>query len=201
MLRTFALSTVVLLAAPNVALAANYEIDPVHSAATFAIRHMMISTVRGQFSKISGTAAWEKPDFSDARVDVTIDAASVDTRFPKRDADLKSPMFLDVAKFPTLTFKSKKVEKAGGKVKLHGDLTIHGVTKEVVFEVEGPTAETKDPFGNTKVGASATTKINRKDFGLVWNKTLETGGVLVGEEVTIVVDLELTKKAPVKAER
>lgn len=202
MLRNFVLATM-LVAAPALAHAADWAIDPAHSTAGFAVKHMMVSTVRGEFGKIGGTVSWTRPDYSDAKVDVTIDATTINTREPKRDAHLRSPDFFDVAKFPTLTFKSKRVEKAKekGHVTLVGDLTIHGVTKEVAFDVTGPTPEMKTPFGTVAVGAEAQAKINRKDFGLNWNKALEAGGVLVSEDVTIDINLELSKKPPMKAER
>jgi len=203
MLRTVALA-IALVATPALAHAAEWTVDPAHSVASFTVKHMMVSTVRGEFGKMTGTASWSKPDYSDAQVDVTIDATTINTREPKRDAHLKSPDFFDVAKFPTLTFKSKRVEKAKekGHVTLVGDLTIHGVTKEVAFDVTGPSPEMKTPFGTVAVGAEAKAKINRKDFGLNWNKPLEqAGGVLVSDEVNIDINLELSKKAPLKAEK
>ena len=177
-------------AAPTV-----WEIDGAHSAATFAVRHMMVSNVRGEFGKVSGSVTVPGADFTKATVEATIDAGSINTRNEKRDGHLKSPDFFDVAKFPTLTFKSKKIERSGAGHKMTGDLTIRGVTKEVVFDVEGPSAEAKNPWGVVVVGASATAKINRKEFGLNWNKALEAGGVVVGEEVTITLDIELNRKA------
>jgi polyisoprenoid-binding protein YceI len=203
MLRNLVLATA-LLAAPALAHATEWTVDPAHSVASFTVKHMMVSTVRGEFGKMTGTATWTKPDYSDAQVDVTIDATTIDTREPKRDAHLKSPDFFDVAKFPTLTFKSKRVEKAKekGHLTLVGELTIHGVTKEVAFDVTGPSPEMKTPFGTVAVGAEAKAKINRKDFGLNWNKPLEqAGGVLVSDEVNIDINLELSKKAPLKAEK
>lgn len=177
------------------AAAADYEIDGSHSAAQFSVRHLMISNVKGEFGKTSGTVSYDGKDVKSVVADVSVDVASINTREPKRDEHLKSPDFFDVAKFPAMTFKSKKAEAAGqGAFKLTGDLTIHGVTKEVTFAVTGPTPETKDPWGNTRVGASATTTIDRKAFGLTWNKALETGGVLVGDEVAITLDLEAVKK-------
>jgi polyisoprenoid-binding protein YceI len=195
MLRTLALS-LFLVAAPALAQASNYEIDPMHSSVSFAVKHMMVTTVRGEFTKVQGSASWNKPDFSDAAVEVTVDAGSISTRVAQRDAHLKSPDFFDVAKFPTLTFKSKRVEKGSeaGHVKLVGDLTMHGVTKEVTFDVTGPTPEVKGPMG-TSVGAAAVAKINREDFGLKWNKALEAGGVMVGKDVTLEINLEMSKKA------
>jgi polyisoprenoid-binding protein YceI len=200
-MRTLAIALFI-AAAPAVAHAADYDIDPSHSAASFTVKHMMISNVRGELSGLKGTVSWTKPDFSDAKIDVTIDATTIDTREPNRDKHLKSPDFFDVAKFPTLSFKSTKVTKQGDKVKIAGDLTMHGVTKPVTFEGTAPTKEMKDPWGNVRVAATATTKVNRKDYGLNWNKALEAGGVLVGDEVTIEISLELIKKAEQKkAER
>jgi len=193
-----------LVAAPAFAGAAEWTVDPAHSTASFTVKHMMVSTVRGEFGKMTGTASWSKPDYSDAHVDVTIDASTIDTREPKRDAHLRSPDFFDVAKFPTLTFKSKRVEKAHekGHVTLVGDLTMHGVTKEVALSVDGPSPILKQPNGGQRVGASATTTVNRKDFGLNWNKPLEqAGGVLVSDEVNLDINLELSKKPPMKAEK
>ena len=189
----FALSTLV--------SAATWEIDTAHSSATFSVRHMMISNVRGEFSKVTGTVVYDPKDPASATVEATIDVTTINTREPRRDSDLKSGNFLDVEKYPTMTFKSKKVVPAGaGKLKVTGDLTLHGVTKEVTLDVEGPTPETKDPWGNTRAGASATTKISRKDFGMTFNKVLETGGVMVGDEVAITIDVEMVKKAPPPAE-
>ncbi len=171
-----------------------YEIDAAHTSVQFSVRHMMISNVRGEFTKLSGTATGDVANPTAASVEATIDAASIDTRNEKRDEHLRTPDFLDTAKFPTITFKSTKVEKAGDAWKLTGDLTMHGVTKPVVLDVTNVTAPTKDPWGNTRIGASATTKINRQDFGIVFNKTLDGGGVLVGDELAITVDVEVMKK-------
>lgn len=197
MKKTLALGFALLasIATSGLARASSWEIDGSHSSAQFSIKHLMVSNVRGEFSKVAGTLNLDDKDITKSSVDVSIDVNTINTREAKRDAHLKSPDFFDAAKFPALTFKSKKVEKAGAdKLKVTGDLTIHGVTKEVVLNVEGPSAEIKDPFGNTRRGATATTKINRKDFGLNWNKALEAGGVLVGEEVNITIDVELLKK-------
>jgi polyisoprenoid-binding protein YceI len=181
--------------APVPARAADtYEIDPAHTAVQFSVRHMMISNVRGEFTKLSGKAVGDIAHPTEAVVEATIDATSVDTRNEKRDEHLKSPDFLDVAKFPTITFKSTKVEKAGDGWKLTGDLTLHGVTKPVVLDVSNVTPPTKDPWGNTRIGAQAATKINRQDFGIVFNKTLDGGGVLVGDELAITIDVEVMKK-------
>jgi len=173
-----------------------YDIDPAHSGAHFSVRHMMISNVKGEFSKVAGTVTFDPDNPAASQVEATIDATSLHTRDEQRDGHLKSPDFFDVAKFPEIRFVSRNVEAQGfGEFLVKGDLTIHGVTKEVTLRVEGPTPDAKDPWGNTKAGATATTKINRKDFGLVWNVALEAGGVLVGEDVSISLELELTKKA------
>jgi polyisoprenoid-binding protein YceI len=162
---------------------------------------MMVANVRGSFSKVTGTANIDEKDITKSTVEAVIDATTVNTNEPKRDEHLRSADFFDTAQFPTITFKSTQVKKAGkDKLKVSGNLTMHGVTRPVVLDVEGFTAEAKDPWGNTKRGGVATTKINRKDFGLGWNKVLETGGVAVGEEVSITIDLELNKKqAPAPA--
>jgi polyisoprenoid-binding protein YceI len=186
---------VLVIAAPIAASADTWQIDPGHSTVGFTVRHMTISSVRGQFDKFTGTITSKGSDPASVSIDVTIDTASIDTRSSDRDADLKSANFLDVAKYPTMTFKSKKIEAAGtGKWKVVGDLTLHGVTREVTLAVEGPTAPIKDPWGNTRAGASATTKISRKNFGLTWNKAIEAGGAVVGDEVSVSIDVEAIKK-------
>jgi len=186
-------------ASPLAARATTLEIDLAHSTAQFSVKHLMVSNVRGEFTKLTGTVELDEQDITRSRVQATIDASTIATRDEKRDAHLKSADFFDVEKYPTITFKSTSVQKAGkGKLKVTGDLTLHGVTRQVVLDVEGPSAEAKDPWGNVKIGANASTRINRKDFGLTWNTALEAGGVLVGEEVAITLDLELTKKAPEK---
>jgi polyisoprenoid-binding protein YceI len=173
-----------------------YDIDPAHSSAHFSVRHMMISNVKGEFNKVSGTVTYDPDNPRASKVEATIDVSSLHTREEQRDGHLKSAEFLDVAKFPEIKFVSTSIERRGdGEHLMKGGLTIHGVTKEVTFKVEGPTAEGKDPWGNVRAGASATTKINRKDFGLVWNVALETGGVLVGEDVSISLEVELTRRA------
>lgn len=181
--------------APVTGRAGTYEIDPAHTSVQFSVRHMMISNVRGEFTKVSGKATGDPATPTATTVEATIDAASIDTRNEKRDEHLRSPDFLDVAKFPTITFKSKKIVAAGaGKAKVTGDLTLHGVTKEVVLDVEGPTQVIKDPMGNTRAGAHATTKIDRKDFGIVYDKTMDGGGLMVGNEVEITIDVEAVQK-------
>ena len=175
-----------------------WQIDPAHSAAHFSVRHLMISNVRGEFTKLSGSALLNPADPAKASVEVTIEAASVNTREPQRDEHLRSADFFDVAKYPSLTFRSKRVEALGAEnFKLTGDLTIHGVTKEVTFDLEGPTASVKDPWGNIRAGVTASAKINRKDFGVAWNALTETGGLVVGDEVKITVEAELIQQAPV----
>src|SRR6266542_1707069 len=155
---------------------------------------MMISNVRGQFTGISGALTLDESDLTNSRVEASIDADTIHTRDAQRDAHLKSADFFDVQKFPTLNFQSKSVRRSSdGGLAVTGDLTIHGVTREVVFEVEGPTPPAKDPWGNTRVGLSAVTKIHRKDFGLTWNATLEAGGILVGDDVTITLDVQFLK--------
>lgn len=173
-----------------------YDIDPAHSSAHFSVRHMMISNVKGEFTKVSGTVTYDPDNPGASKVEATIDVASLHTRDEQRDGHLKSPDFFDAAQYAEIKFASKSVEAHGpDEYLVKGDMTIHGVTKEVTLRVEGPTPEVKDPWGNTKVGATATAKINRKDFGLVWNAPMETGGVLVGEEVKIDLEVELTRRA------
>jgi len=193
---TISAALAAVLAVSAAATTTTWQIDPQHTAAGFAVKHLMISTVRGQFKGVTGTVNWDDQDISKSTVDITIDANTVDTSEPKRDADLKSDKFFDVAKYPTITFKSKKIEQvSAGKLKITGDLTIHGVTKEAVLDVEGPTPPVKDPWGNTRVAANATTKINRQDFGVKWNANMDGGGVVVGDDVAITIDLEMIKKA------
>jgi len=180
---------------PSLVRAATWDLDPAHSSVQFSVRHLMVSTVRGAFGKVAGTVAVDEQDLTHSKIQATIDAASIDTRIEKRDAHLKSPDFLDVAKYPTITFVSKKIERvAPDHFKVTGDLTLHGVTREATLDVEGPTPEMKDPWGKTRAGAQATTTINRKDFGLTWNQALEAGGVAVGDEVKITIDVEATKQ-------
>ena len=183
-----------LLALASLARASDWTIDPAHTSAQFAVRHMMVSTVRGDFGKVSGTVKLDEKDLTKSSVDATIDASSIDTRVEKRDQHLKSPDFLDVEKYPTITFKSTKVEPgAEGHYNVTGNLTLHGVTKPVTLDVEGSPKPVNDAMGKPRLGGMASTKINRKDFGLVWNKALETGGVAVGDEVTITIDVELAQ--------
>jgi len=184
-----------MLAIPAFAFAAPYSIDPEHSSVGFKVRHLMVSNVKGDFGKVSGVVDIDDKDLRKSTVEVTIATASINTGVAKRDEHLKSADFFDVANYPTMTFISRKVEiGVGGTLQVHGDLTLHGVTRNVVLNVEGPTKSFKDPWGNVKRGATATATINRKDFGLLWNKAIESGGVMVGEEVTIALEIELLKK-------
>jgi polyisoprenoid-binding protein YceI len=173
-----------------------WNIDPVHSVIEFKVKHMMISNVKGHFSKITGTLTLDEVRPENSSVVADIDVSSIDTRDAQRDGHLKSADFFDVEKFPTITFKSTRVKPTGqASGTVEGDLTIHGVTRTAVLGAEGPTAPGKDPWGNTRVGVTATTKISRKDFGLIWNAALETGGVLVGDDVTITLDVQFVKAA------
>ncbi len=171
-----------------------FQLDPVHSSVAFSVKHMMIAKVHGTFEKVTGTLYFDKSNAEKTKAEANIEASSINTREPQRDAHLRSPDFFDVDKFPSLSFKSTSALSSGnGELKLKGELTIKGITKEVLLLVEGPTDELKDPYGQVKVGISASTKINRKDFGLTWNAVLEAGGLLVGEDVTINLDLQFVK--------
>ncbi len=184
------LAFVLAFASSAAAQVETWNIDPAHTAAQFSVRHMGISTVRGAFTKLNGSVQYDPGDLSKTMITATIDASSVDTRVEMRDKDLRGPNFLDVANYPTLTFKSKRAESAGpGKLKITGDLTLHGTTKEVELNVEGPSAPIKDPRGNLHMGASASTKISRKDFGV------SGAPGMVGDEVSIILDIELVKPA------
>lgn len=187
--------------APNLAAASTWEIDPSHSSVEFQVRHLMVTTVKGSFEKLKGTIELDDKDITKSSVDVTVETASVNTHEPRRDGHLRSADFFDAEKFPVATFKSTKVEKAGkDKLKVTGDLTIRGVTKPVVLMVDGPSAALKDPFGRTVRGLSAKGKLNRKDYGINWNKTLDAGGVMVGDEVKLEISAELAEKAAAAAE-
>jgi polyisoprenoid-binding protein YceI len=179
------------LVLPAVAATSNWQIDPAHSAAQFAVKHLAISTVRGAFTKVQGTVRFDDQDITKSTVDVTVDAGSVDTRQPDRDKDLRSDHFFDVEHYPAITFKSKKVEQVSlGKLKVTGDLTIHGVTKEVALDVDGPSAPIKDPWGNQRMGVSASAKISRRDFGIGANY----GPAMIGDEISITIDAEMAQK-------
>lgn len=171
-----------------------WDIDVSHSAIHFWVRHMVISKVHGRFAKWAGTVQLDEADLARSSVDVRIDAASIDTQVADRDTHLKSADFLDAAKFPEITYRSRKIEKAAGGYRVTGDLTLHGVTREVVLEAEYA-GTGKDPWGNQRAGFSAKAALDRREFGLVWNAALETGGVLVGEKVEITIELEAVKKA------
>lgn len=180
---------------PALAMAATWQIDPSHANIEFKVKHLMVAYVKGVFAKVEGTIEADEADLSKAKVSVTIDTASINTNNAKRDEHLRSPDFFDVANFPAMTFVSKRIVAGAGTVsQVIGDLTIRGVTREVTLEVAELTPAIKDPWGNQRRGATASTMINRKDFGLTWNKVLEAGGVAVGDEVKISLDLELIKK-------
>jgi len=189
------LAVLLALAAPVAGLAqSTWNLDPAHSHASFTIRHLVISNVRGDFQKLSGSVKLDEKDVTKSSVEATLETASIDTRVADRDTHLRSPDFFDVAKYPVITFKSTKVEKAGpGKLKVTGDLTMKGVTKQVTLAVDGPTAEVKDPWGNTRRGLAASTTLDRRDFGLTWGKVIEAGPV-VGDEVKIEIEGELIKQ-------
>jgi polyisoprenoid-binding protein YceI len=175
------------LSLPAAAATSTWNIDPAHSSAQFAVKHLMISTVRGAFTSVKGSIQLDDKDITKSSVEVTIDVNSVDTRQPDRDKDLKSDHFFDADHFPTITFKSKKVEQVSpGKLKVTGDLTIRGTTKEVVLDVDGPTAPVKDPWGNQRIGVSASSKITRQDFGITY------GPGMIGDEISITIDAEMT---------
>jgi polyisoprenoid-binding protein YceI len=189
------IAVVALLLIPTLAPASTWQIDPDHTNIQFKVRHLMVSNVKGVFHKFSGMVDIDDKDVTRSKVTIAIDTASVDTGVAKRDEDLKSDHFFEVVKYPSMTFASRKIEKVGAdNLKVTGDLTIHGITREVVLDVEGPSAAIKDPWGGMRRGASAAAKINRKDFGLTWNKVLETGGVVVGDDIAINLEVELVKK-------
>jgi len=187
------MTSIATFASPQTAIT-TWNIDPAHAIAEFKVKHMMIANVKGQFSRLSGVLTLDESDIANSRVEASIEAASIETHNEQRDTHLKSPDFFDVEKFPILSFKSTDIRVVrDGELKLQGDLTIRGVTRKVTFVVEGPTPPTKDPWGNARIGISATTRINRKDFGLTWNAALETGGILVGDDVNISLDVEFVK--------
>jgi polyisoprenoid-binding protein YceI len=171
-----------------------YQIDPAHSSAHFSIRHMMIANVRGEFTKVSGTVVYDAANPANSKTDASIEVSSISTREPQRDAHLRSADFFDAEKYPLIAFHGKEISGQDGEWKLNGDLTIHGVTREIALDLDGPTPEHKDPWGNLRIGATATGKLNRKDFGLTWNAALEAGGVLVGDEVKLTIDVEAIRQ-------
>jgi polyisoprenoid-binding protein YceI len=171
-----------------------WNIDPAHSTAQFTVRHLAISNVTGNFTKVTGSVVLNEKDITQSQVSASIDVSSVDTRVEARNKDLKSPNFFDVEKYPTIEFKSKRIVSGGGKLQVIGDLTIHGTTREVTLDVDGPTPELSDPWGNSRRGISATTTINRRDFNLTYNNLLKTGEAVVGDNVKIQIDAEMVKK-------
>lgn len=184
-----------LFAAPALADTSTWEIDTAHTSAQFAVKHLMVSTVRGTMGPVTGTVTLDDSDLTKSTATASVDTKGVDTRNEKRDEHLRAADFFDVAKYPAMSFTSTKVEKvADGKFKVTGNLTLRGVTKPIVLDVEGSPTPLQDPFGNTKLGGVATTRINRKDFGLNWSKSLDGGGLVVSDEVDITIDVELTKK-------
>jgi polyisoprenoid-binding protein YceI len=170
-----------------------YKIDPAHSSIRFSVRHLMISNVRGGFTGVSGEVAFDPENLNQSTIDAEVDVATVSTGDANRDGHLKTAEFFDVEQFPKMSFKSTAIEKADDGYKVSGDLSLHGVTKPVTLTVEDVSEENKDPWGNLRIGTSAKGKLNRKDFGLNWNAALETGGVMVGDEVKIEFDLQLVK--------
>ena len=199
MFRRSLVTVAVFLGAASAAQAQTWAIDSAHSAAHFAVRHMMVSTVRGDMGKITGTVAFDAKQPAAIRIEASVDVAGIDTREPKRDAHLKSADFFDAATYPAITFKSKKVESAaGGGFRMTGDLTMHGVTKEVTLDVEPLRPAIKDQAGNTRTGTTATGKINRQDFGVKWNAKLDAGGVGGSDEVSLTLDVELVQPPAAK---
>ena len=196
MKRTFAaLLTLFTLALPTITAASTWTIDPEHSYVGFKVRHLMVSNVKGNFTTFNGTVDLDDKDVAKSKVAVNIDTNSIDTNVQKRDEHLRSVEFLDVAKYPAMTFTSKKIARNGkDRLAITGDLTLRGVTREVVLDAEALSPESKDPWGNIRRGTTATTTINRKDFGLTWNAALETGGVVVGDEVAILLEIEMIRK-------
>jgi polyisoprenoid-binding protein YceI len=189
------LLTVALFILPSMAAAATWRIDPEHTSIQFTVRHMMISNVKGVFHKFNGQFEIDDKETTNTRASAVINVASIDTGIEKRDEDLRSPNFFDVAKYPSMTFVSKKIVRTGANsFKMTGDLTMHGVTREVVLDMEGLETVVKDPWGNMRRGATMASMINRRDFGLTYNKLLETGGVVVGDEVKINIEVELIRK-------
>ena len=178
----------------SAAQTSTWTIDPQHSTAQFTVRHLAISNVTGNFTSVTGTVDLNEKDITQSRVSAVIDVSSVDTRVPDRDKDLRSPNFFDIEKYPTIEFKSKRILNTGGKLQVIGDLTMHGTTREVTLDVDGPTPELNDPWGNVRRGFSASTTLNPKDFGLTYNHALKTGEAVVSDNVKIQIDLELIKK-------
>jgi polyisoprenoid-binding protein YceI len=188
-------SAIALLASLSaLAQTSTWNIDPAHSTAQFTVRHLAISNVTGNFTKVTGSVVLNEKDITQSQVSASVDVSSVDTRVEARNKDLKSPNFFDVEKYPTIEFKSKRIVNDGGKLQVIGDLTIHGTTREATLDVDGPTPELSDPWGNSRRGISATTTINRRDFNLTYNNLLKTGEAVVGDNVKIQIDAEMVKK-------
>jgi polyisoprenoid-binding protein YceI len=188
-------SAIALLASLSaLAQTSTWNIDPAHSTAQFTVRHLAISNVTGNFTRVTGSAVLNEKDITQSQVSASIDVSSVDTRVEARNKDLKSPNFFDVERYPTIEFKSKRIVSGDGKLQVIGDLTIHGTTREVTLDVDGPTPELSDPWGNSRRGFSATTTINRRDFNLTYNNLLKTGEAVVGDNVKIQIDAEMVKK-------
>jgi polyisoprenoid-binding protein YceI len=188
-------SAIALLASLSaLAQTSTWNIDPAHSTAQFTVRHLAISNVTGNFTKVTGSVVLNEKDITQSQVTASMDVSSVDTRVEARNKDLKSPNFFDVEKYPTIEFKSKRIVSGGGKLQVIGDLTIHGTTREVTLDVDGPTPELSDPWGNSRRGISATTTINRRDFNLTYNNLLKSGEAVVGDNVKIQIDAEMVKK-------
>jgi polyisoprenoid-binding protein YceI len=193
--RIVIVSAIIFLASALVfAQTSTWNIDPAHSTAQFTVRHLGISNVTGSFTKVTGSVALNEQDITQSQVSTSIDVNSIDTRVEMRDKDLKSAHFFEVEKYPTIEFKSKKIVSSGGKLQLVGDLTIHGTTREVTLDVDGPTPALTDPWGNLRRGVSATTTINRKDFNLSYNNVLKSGEAMIGDTVKIQIDAEIVKK-------
>jgi polyisoprenoid-binding protein YceI len=188
------LATALLASLSALAQTSNWNIDPAHSTAQFTVRHLGISNVTGNFTKVTGMVVLNDKDITQSQVSASIDVNSINTRVEARDKDLKSPNFFEVEKYPTIEFKSKRIVNSGGKLQVIGDLTIHGTTREVTLDVDGPTPEMTDPWGNSRRGISATTAINRRDFNLVYNNLLKTGEAVVGDIVKIQIDAEMVRK-------
>jgi polyisoprenoid-binding protein YceI len=196
-MKRLAVAVAAALAVPALAGADTWNIDPAHTQTGFSVKHLVISTVKGEFGKTTGAVSLDDKDVTKSTVEATIDVTSINTRIADRDGHLKSPDFFDVAKYPTITFKSTKVEKVGDGLKVTGNLTVKNVTKPVTLDVVGPSAEIKGMRGELRRGLTARTRINRQDFGLTWSKAVEAGPV-VGDEVSIEIDAELVKAQPAK---
>ena len=180
---------------PTAATGTKWSIDPAHTSVTFGVRHMMVSTVRGEFQKVTGTVTWDPAQPEATTIEASLDVASINTREAQRDAHLKSADFLDVEKYPTIEFRSRGIGRSmAGGVEIVGELTIHGTTRVITLQVEGPTPEYKNPWGQTVMGASAKTTIKRSEFGMTWNTVLEAGGLLVGDDISIQLDVELRRE-------